>query len=183
MRRHLDFTSIQQVLRVVAAGEQHSPRSPGELVPERIIVRVGSRKSAAVGLERDDPSAAIPHAVDYPHGRHVVDSGIHSDFIQDGDIGSAGGSVKLLHGRRNIGGRHHVLFVRYAVFRHHGMEGERHKTDREIAVLDQLRQYRFVLHIECESLAIRMAGDHGLRFAGRPARHNNLISLFEQITH
>ena len=70
------------------------------------------------------------------HSERVVDAGVQSDLVDNGDAGVLCGLLESTHVGSAVRGRHHVGLVLDAGARDHRMEGVREQRDDNIRVLN-----------------------------------------------
>ena len=86
----------------VPQGEEDTTRRPRELVSQRVTRVLGGGEATAVREERNDLSALGVDLVDHLDSVKMVDSGVKTDLVENGDAGGLGLSVERLHGWRDV---------------------------------------------------------------------------------
>ncbi|KAF3855285.1 hypothetical protein F7725_023340 [Dissostichus mawsoni] len=121
--------------------QKDSVRTPAELVTERIVRTLGSRKTAA---ERATHRAAVSFGlVDTLHGQHVIDAGVQTHL--------------LLHGGAQVARCHHVHLPPDAVFGYQRVERILHHGSGDVPRPEQQNaSHPRLLH----DLSLLSAGRH-----------------------
>ena len=128
----VDFLAVGVEAGSVAESEQDATRRPGEFIPERVIGALGGGQAAAVGEEGKDTAAGSVDFGDGLDGVEMVDSGIETDFVHDGDAGFAAALVESLHGWRHVAGCHDVLALADGGLDDGGVVGVGDQADDEV---------------------------------------------------
>ena len=150
----LDDGAILPPLAGVAKGEQDTARGPRELVAERVVRVLGGGETAAVRQEAKDLAALLVHLLDGLDGVKVVDTGVETDLVHDGDARGLGLGVKLHHGGRDIAGGDDILLVADGRLDDGGVEGVGDQADDEIVLSNDGIEGAVVGHIERDGVGV-----------------------------
>lgn len=127
----LDFLSatVLQEFGRVAQSEEDAARGPGEFVAQGIVTSLRSWQTAAIAQKGRDFAALSMNFIDSFDGIQVVNAGIETNLIHDGDAGLLDTGLELLHGGTNVRCRHDIGLVPDGGLNDQSMEGVGDETD------------------------------------------------------
>ncbi len=180
----IDDLPVATITGIVETGEQHSARAPRELVAEGVVIGLGRRQTATVGLEGGDLAAIRLYPVDHLHRGHVVDAGIDAELVEEDHTLFPGLGVQRRHLVLDVRGGHHVLALLEAGPGHLRMELPRQQAHRHVVVGDDLPE---ALELDSDVVghrsAVGVAVENVLRLAHRTTGDRDLESMIQQIAH
>lgn len=91
--------------------KQYTPRTPRELVSQRVVRRLRRRQPTTVAQEARNLAPLLMNLVNRLNSVQVINTRVQTNLVHDRDTGILGLLVKLLHRRGNIAGGDDVLLV------------------------------------------------------------------------
>lgn len=107
--------------------------------------------------------------VDEIHGVQVVDAGVETNLVHDGDAGGLGLGVELHHGGRDIGGGDDMLLGLDGGLDDDGVEGIRDQGNGEVVGSNGGLEGGRVVDVEANGLCVGIAASEGLSRGKRAA--------------